>query len=116
MYSSLYAKLIYFHILEKEDLDKTEKLLQNFKTRWLAKCKETENLRVSLKRATHESTRVNDSYHDMEDSISKMRQQFGQAIDNSVTEIEELAICNSSLSETIQDLEAKIRRGDRAFK
>ena len=102
--------------LEKSDIDKTEKLLQNFKTRWQSKCKETENLRVSLKRTTHESTRVNDHYHDMEDSISKMRQQFGQAIDNSVTEIEELAICNSSLSETIQNLEAKIRRGDRAFK
>lgn len=102
--------------IEKEDLDKTEKLLQNFKTRWLTKCKETENLRISLKRATHESTRVNDEYHEMETSITKMRQQFGKAIDSSVTEMEELTICNNALSETIQELESKIIRGEKAFK
>ena len=88
-------------------MEKTDKLLANFKTCWVAKCKETENLRASLKRATHESTRINDSYHEMEDSVSKMRQQFGQAIDSSVIEIEELAICNNSLSEMIQQLETK---------
>ena len=102
--------------IEKADIDKTENLLRKFKTRWQTKCKETENLRISLKRATHESTRINDHYHEMEESVSKLRHQFGQAIDNSVTEIEELAICNNSLSETIQSLEAKIRRGDKAFK
>lgn len=97
-------------------MDKTENLLQNFQTRWIDKCKETENLRASLKRATHESTRVNDDYHDMQERVSKLRKQFGQAIDSSVVEIEELSICNNSLSLRIGELEAKIRNGDRAFK
>jgi len=105
-----------FIYLEKEDLSKTQKLLENFKTRWCSKNKETENLRLSLKRLSHESTRVNDDYHDMEERVSKMRKQFGQAIDSSVTEIEELSLCNNSLSVRIHELESKIRRGDKAFK
>ena len=102
--------------LEKKEVEKTEALLKNFVARWETKCKEAENLRVSLKRATHESTRINDEYHEMEESVSNMRRQFGLAIDSSVTEIEELAICNNSLSERIQELEEQIVRGEKAFK
>ena len=111
-----YSCLIIRVYLELEDLEKTDSLLQNFKIRWTSKCKESENLRISLKRATHESTRINDCYHEMEDSVSTLRRQFGEAIDSSVMEIEELAICNNSLSEMIQELESKIIRGERSFK
>ncbi|XP_066914313.1 putative leucine-rich repeat-containing protein DDB_G0290503 isoform X2 [Clytia hemisphaerica] len=102
--------------IEKDDLTKTQKLLENFKTRWNAKHKETENLRLSLKRLSHESTRINEDYHELESSITSMRKQFGQAIDSSVTEIEELSLCNSSLSKRIHELESKILRGDKSFK
>ena len=106
----------FFYVIEKEDLSKTKNMLEEFKTRWNSKHKETENLRVSLKRLSHESTRINDDYHDLENRISNMRKQFGQAIDSSVTEIEELSLCNSSLSSRIHELESKIMRGDKAYK
>lgn len=90
--------------------------MKSLQEEWLEKCKQTDKLRASLKRATHESTRVNDDYHDMQERVSKLRKQFGQAIDSSVVEIEELSICNTSLSLRIQDLEGKMRSAGRTFK
>ena len=52
----------------------------------------------------------------MEAAVSKLRLQFSTAIDSSVTEIEELTICNSSLSERIQELEDKISQTDTNYK
>ena len=59
---------------------------------------------------------INKEYHSMKESVAKMREQFGSAIDLNVAEFEELAIHNKSLSERIQLLEEKIERGEKVFK
>lgn len=105
-----------FFILEKQDLNKAERLLQALKNTWSVKCKETENLRLSLKHSNDEHSLTSTEYKQMKDSIHNMRKQFGEAVDSSVNDIEELSIVNSNLSEKITELEAKIEGAEKYFK
>ena len=102
--------------LEQHEAEKTESLLKNLTAQWETKCNETESLRILLQQTTNLNMHINKEYHSLKESIAKMREQFGSAIDLNVAEFEELAIHNKSLSERIQLLEEKIERGEKVFK
>ena len=59
---------------------------------------------------------INKEYHSLKESVAKMREKFGSAIDLNVADFEELSIYNKSLSERIKLLGEKIERGEKVFK
>ena len=69
-----------------------------------------------LQQTTKLNMRINKEYHSLKESVVKMREQFGSAIDLNVADFEELSIYNKSLSERIKLLEEKIERGEKVFK
>ena len=69
-----------------------------------------------LQQTTKLNMHINKEYHSLKESVVKMREQFGSAIDLNVADFEELSIYNKSLSERIKLLEEKIERGEKVFK